>query len=71
MSAVELGFFVQIGNLGAALCEPDQQLLADVGVRHFAAAETNRDLYAVAVRKELHRAAHLGVDVFGVDSESP
>ena len=68
MSAVELGFFVQIGNLGAALCESNQQLFANVGVRHLTTAKANRDLHAITVRKELARAAHLGVEVVGVNA---
>lgn len=68
MSAVKLGLFIQIRVFGAAVREAEQQLLADVGMCHFAAAEANSDLHAVAVGKEFHRAAHFGVEVVGVDA---
>ena len=47
-----LGLLVHGGHLGAVGRELLQQVLADVGVRHFAAAEADGDFDPVAIGQE-------------------
>ena len=68
MSAVELGFLIQICSFGAAIAESNQELFTDFGMCHLTATEADSDLDAVSVLQELHRAAHFGVQVIRVDS---
>ena len=63
-----LGSLSMTGDLGAVLGELEQQLLADVGVGHFAAAEADGDLHPVALGQELLRIAELDVEVVDVDA---
>ena len=68
MSAVELGFLIQICSFGAAIAESNQKLFTDFGMCHLTATEADSDLNAVAVLQELHRAAHFGIQVICVDT---
>ncbi len=68
MSAVELGFLIQIRYFGAALSKADQKLLTDLGMCHLATAEAHSHLNAVAICKELAGATHFRVQVIGVDT---
>lgn len=67
-AAFQLGVFLHAGNFRAARGEVHQQLLAQVGVRHLAAAEADADLDAVAVVQEFLSGLDLGVEVIGVDA---
>jgi len=67
-AAFQLGILFHGGNIAAALGEVHQQLLTEVGVRHFAATKTNADLHTVAIAQELLSAFDLGVEIVGVDT---
>jgi len=67
-TALQLCALVQIGNFGALFGKLIQQILADVGVGHLTAAETNGNLHAVAVGNELLSVLQLGVEVAHVDT---
>ena len=68
MTSVQLWVFVHGGNLLTSLAEADQQLSANVGVGHLAAAEPNRHLDAIAVLQELLGVLELDVEIVGVDA---
>ena len=68
MAAIELGVFLHCGDLGAFGAELLQQLFANVGVRHFASAEADGDLHAVAILEELLCVFQLDVEVVDVDA---
>ena len=51
MPSLQLGALVHDSDLAAILSKLHQQILADVGVRHLAAAEADRHLAAVALDK--------------------
>lgn len=68
IAALKLGLLIHVCGLTALSCEFAEDLLADIGMSHFSAAETNGNLYAVAVSKELLCAFELGVKVILADA---
>ena len=50
MPSLQFGVFVHGGDLGTLRSKLREKLLANVGVRHFTAAEAHRDLQPVAVQ---------------------
>ncbi len=67
-ASFQLGLFIQCRHLGTLLGEAHQQVFADVGMRHLAAAEADRDLDAVAVGKELLGILELCVEIADIDA---
>ena len=53
LAALQLGFFFHRGDRAASFGEFVQQVQADLGVGHLAAAEAHRHLYFVAPGEEL------------------
>ena len=68
MTAFQLGSLIHHGSLAALLSKFQQQLLADTGMGHFAAAEADGDLTAVALAKELLNIAKLDVEIVHVNA---
>ena len=68
VTAFQLGILIHAGDLGTLGGKIEQELLADVGVSHFTAAEANSDLNAVALSQELLGIAQLGVEIADVDT---
>ena len=68
MSAVELGFLIQICCFGTAIAKSNQKLFTDLGMRHFTPAEAHSDFYAVSVLQEFHRVAHFGIQVVRINA---
>ena len=68
MASIQLGIFVHVGDLGAFLTEPDQQLTTNVGMRHLTTAEPNRHLHPVALFEKLLGIFDFDVKVVGVDA---
>ena len=67
-ASFQLGLFIQCRHLGTLLGEAHQQVFADVGMRHLAAAEADRDLDTVAVGNEFLGVFELGVKIAHVDT---
>ena len=67
-AAFQLGAFFHVGDLSTAGGEIQEQLLTNIGMRHFTAAEADADLDPVAVCQELLGSLDLGVQVIGVDA---
>lgn len=59
LPALELGLMFDLGDFGEFVANPVHQLHAEVLVRHFTAAETQRHLGLVAVRQERTRLRSL------------
>jgi len=57
------------GDLGDGFGKTSHDLFTDLGVSHFAAAETDGDLYFVSVLEEAVGVVYLGVEIIGVDVE--
>ena len=68
MPSVQLGRTLDIGGLCTHLTKLRQQRFADIGMRHFTAAEPNGHLDSIAVLQELQCALDLDIEVVGVDT---
>lgn len=68
MTAFQLGFPIQRGDLGAAFRELFQQFLPDVGVSHLTAAEADGDLDPIASGQELICVAEFCVQITYVNA---
>ena len=68
MTSIQLRSALDIGGFRTHLAKLSQQRSADIGMRHFSAAEPNRHLDSIAVLQELLRALDLDIEVVGVDT---
>ena len=68
MPSLQLGALIHHGDLAALLSKLHQQVLADVGVGHFTAAEADGDLAAVAFGQELLGVFQLDIEVVDVNA---
>ena len=69
MTSVHLGRFFHVGEFRAELCETLHGVVADLGMSHLPAAETDRDFHLVAVQQEPFCMAALGLKVMRVNVE--
>ena len=63
MPAFQLGLLIHHGQPGALLGKVQQQLAADLGVSHLAAAEADRDLDPIAFAQKLLSVAQFGIEI--------
>ena len=68
MTSIQLRSALDIGGFRTHLAKLSQQRFADIGMRHFSAAEPNRHLDSVAVLQELQSALDLDIEVVGVNT---
>jgi hypothetical protein len=67
LAAFELGILLDLGHLADVVLHPIEQLISELLVRHFAAAEAQGDLDLVAFFEEALHCAHLHVVIVVVD----
>ena len=68
MPALQLRVFIQASELGAFVRELHEQVLADVGVGHLSATETDRDFQTVAVFEESLSVSQLNAEIILPDA---
>src|SRR5215211_4346597 len=67
LAAFEAGLLLDLGDLGGVVLDTVEQLIAQLLVRHFPAAEAQRHLDLVAFLEEALHRAHLHVVIVIVD----